>query len=113
MNRAVEWLKKNFAWVLPALLWAAPLLFLGVFFFWPLAKIFGAAVAWLQGAGLQISREAVLRPLGFTVWQAALSTLLTMALGLPGAFVLGRYTFRGKKLLTVLTTIPLDRKSVV
>jgi len=113
MNRAVEWLKKNFAWVLPALLWAAPLLFLGVFFFWPLAKIFGAAVAWLQGAGLQISREAVLRPLGFTVWQAALSTLLTMALGLPGAFVLGRYTFRGKKLLTVLTTIPFILPTVV
>lgn len=113
MNRAVERLKKNFAWVLPALLWAAPLLFLGVFFFWPLAKIFGAAVAWLQGAGLQISREAVLRPLGFTVWQAALSTLLTMALGLPGAFVLGRYTFRGKKLLTVLTTIPFILPTVV
>ena len=33
----------------------------------------------------------------FTVWQAALSTVLTLAVGLPGAYVLSRYRFRGRR----------------
>jgi thiamine transport system permease protein len=41
----------------------------------------------------------------FTFWQAALSTLLTLALGLPGAYLLGRFDFRGKSLVRALTAV--------
>lgn len=99
--------------VLRVLLWATPLTFLLLFFFWPLGRIFGAAFEWLRVGGLQVSAEAVLRPLGFTFWQAGLSTLLTMAIGLPAAFVLGRYAWRGKQVLMVLTTLPFVLPTVV
>jgi thiamine transport system permease protein len=46
------------------------------------------------------------RVLWFTTWQALLSTILTLAIGLPGAHVFARYRFPGKSLLQALTTIP-------
>ena len=44
--------------------------------------------------------------LAFTVWQAALSTLLTIGLALPGAYVFTRFDFPGKSLLLSLATLP-------
>ncbi len=95
-------------------LWALPLLFLAVFFFYPLIAIFRLAVtAFLeQGLGADTLHE-VLQPLEFTFWQAALSTLLTMAVGLPAAYVFGRYRFRGKNALRVITTLPFILPTVV
>jgi len=55
----------------------------------------------------------VLRPLGFTIWQAALSTVLTLLIGLPGAYVFARYTFMGKTMLRILTTLPFILPTVV
>jgi thiamine transport system permease protein len=49
----------------------------------------------------------------FTFYQAILSTLLTLALGLPTAFLFARYTFPGKTLLRVLTAIPFMLPTVV
>src|SRR5574338_1622526 len=53
------------------LLWVLPLIFLLVFFFYPLAAIFriAAQAAGLDGAGANIG-AVVGRSLGFTVWQA-------------------------------------------
>ena len=53
------------------------------------------------------------RALWFTTWQAVLSTALTLALGLPAAFVFARYRFRGKRLLQALTTIPFVLPAMV
>lgn len=49
---------------------------------------------------------AVRSSLSFSLLQAALSSLLALALGLPGAMLLARYRFRGKSLLLALTGIP-------
>jgi thiamine transport system permease protein len=49
----------------------------------------------------------------FTTWQAAISTLLTLALALPGAYVFARYQFPGKNTLRALTTIPFVLPTVV
>ena len=49
----------------------------------------------------------------FTFYQACLSTLLTLIIGLPAAFLFARYTFRGKSLLRVLTAIPFMLPTVV
>jgi len=53
------------------------------------------------------------RVLWFTTWQATLSTLLTLLLGLPAAFVFARYEFRGKSLLRALTSIPFVLPTMV
>lgn len=42
----------------------------------------------------------------FSVWQAGLSTLFTLFIGLPGAYLFARYDFKGKSLLKAITTIP-------
>lgn len=98
----------------PYLLWALPLVFLAVFFFYPLGAIFRLVIEAAGGAGLgwpEVARIA--RPLGFTLVQAALSTLLTLVVGLPAAYVFARYRFPGKGLLRILTTLPFILPTVV
>jgi thiamine transport system permease protein len=51
--------------------------------------------------------------LGFTIWQAALSTLITLMIGIPGAYLFARYQFPGKSLLQALTTIPFVMPTLV
>jgi len=50
---------------------------------------------------------------GFTAYQAALSTLASVALGLPGAYVLARYEFRGRETLRSLTIVPFVLPSIL
>ncbi len=91
-------------------LWLAPLAFLGLFYFYPLASILQISLARSQAGFMApfieaLTSPSILRVLRFTVWQATLSTLLTLIFGLPGAFLLARYQFRGKSLLLALTGI--------
>lgn len=89
-----------------------PLWFLVLFFFYPLGAILARAAS-LPGK-LGLSDLAYLgRVLWFTTWQAALSTLLTLLLGLPGAHVFARYRFPGKSLLQALTTIPFVMPTLI
>ncbi|HEX2979827.1 MAG TPA: ABC transporter permease subunit [Anaerolineaceae bacterium] len=96
------------------LLWALPLLYLAVFFFLPLTAIFREG---LGGGGLDfLSAETwarVARPLQFSILVASLATLLTVLLGVPGAYLFARYQFPLKNLLRVLTTIPFILPTVV
>ncbi|QCC58825.1 iron ABC transporter permease [Natrinema thermotolerans] len=43
---------------------------------------------------------------GFTAYQAALSTVASVALGLPAAYVLATYEFRGRRTVRSLTILP-------
>lgn len=43
---------------------------------------------------------------GFTAYQAALSTVASVALGLPAAYILANYEFRGRQTLRSLTILP-------
>ncbi|MFH2102820.1 MAG: iron ABC transporter permease [Chloroflexota bacterium] len=91
--------------------WLTPSVFLGVFFFYPLMRIFSLSLDFSSlGEGV-LAR--VFPVLGFTVFQASLSTLLTLVIGIPAAFLFGRYSFRGKALLKVLTAIPFMLPTVV
>ncbi len=90
-------------------LWLLPLAFLSVFFFYPLATVFG-----LAGESLtQNIWQVVGSPLAFTIWQAGLSTLLTLLVGLPSAYLFARFSFPGKGLLRILTTVPFILPTVV
>jgi len=53
------------------------------------------------------------RVVGFTVLQAALSTLLTLAVALPAAYIFARYSFRGASVMRALTTIPFLMPTIV
>lgn len=95
---------------LAGLLWAAPLAFLALFYFYPLGSILWVSLqrstAGLAGPFLEaFSSPAILKVLWFTVWQAALSTLLTLLFGLPGAYLFARYEFPGKSLVRALTGV--------
>jgi thiamine transport system permease protein len=101
-----------------AALWAIPIAFLAVFYFYPLGSILlysfsrestGALVALVEA----FSSSIVWEVLGFTIWQAALSTVLTLIIGLPGAFLLARFEFRGKALLRALTGVPFVMPTLV
>ncbi len=95
-------------------LWLPPLLFLLIFYFTPLFSILSLAGEALLREGLAAGLGARLwRPLRFTLWQAGLSTALTLLVGLPGAYLFGRFTFPGKGWLRVLTTLPFILPTVV
>ena len=95
---------------LPAALWVAPLTFLALFYFYPLWGILSASFERSAG-GLAapfleaLNSSSIRGVLWFTIWQAALSTILTLLFGLPAAYLLARYTFRGKSLILALTGI--------
>lgn len=95
-------------------LWAAPLLFIGWFFYQPLLAIFRLVLQTIQSDGFTANLALrVGRPLLFTFWQAGLSTLLTFVVGVPAAYVFARFDFRGKRVLRVLTTLPFILPTVV
>ncbi len=103
---------------IPPLLYALPLIFLGLFFFYPLARILGVSFGadgrlTLAAIGETVAQPFFWRVLWFTTWQAAASTGLTLILGLPLAYVFARYAFPGKALLRALTTIPFVMPTVV
>ncbi len=106
-------MRKNLA----GLLWFLPLAFLALFYFYPLASIlalsFGRGLTVMQPFVQIFLSGSILGIAWFTIWQAALSTLLTLALGLPAAYLLARYKFRGKSFLRALSGIPFVLPTLV
>ncbi|MFN2109660.1 MAG: ABC transporter permease, partial [Anaerolineae bacterium] len=102
----------------PYALLALPLLFLLIFYFYPLVTILQVSLTWDGGPAFdallaRLFSPTTLRTLGFTLGQALLSTALTLLLGLPGAYIFARYDFPGKRLLNALTTVPFVLPTVV
>lgn len=95
-----------------ALLGLAPGLFVALFFAWPVAAIIARG---LSGGGLlDVVRDRTLQRVAwFTLWQAVLSTIAAVGLGLPLAFVLARYRFRGRSIVESLMVVPFVLPTVV
>jgi thiamine transport system permease protein len=90
----------------------APLAFLGLFFAYPLVTILKRGLGesiptdvWLDSGTLHI--------VWFTTWQAAVSTMLTLAAGLPLAWATARLSFRGRGLVRALVVVPFVLPTVV
>ena len=100
------------AWRLLTL--GAPLAFLALFFVYPVAAIVERG---LRGAGdppLDVLTDPLTREIvWFTMWQALASTALTIAVALPAAYVLGRYRFRGRSVVSALVVVPFVLPTVV
>lgn len=63
--------------------------------------------------GRFFSTNYYLKTLWFTFWQAAVSTILTLVVALPGAYIFARYRFPGKTLLQAFATVPFVLPTVV
>lgn len=97
----------------------APLIFLAIFFYFPLLSMlkegFVDAPGHLTGKYILATlQDAVTRRvIVFTLQQAVLSTLLTLLLGLPGAYLVAKYEFPGKSLLKAVTTAPFVLPAII
>ncbi|MEZ0396465.1 MAG: iron ABC transporter permease [Anaerolineales bacterium] len=92
-------------------LWLPALLFLAVFFFYPLARILTLSLDPAALSPASLGRAASV--FAFTFFQAALSALLTLLVGLPAAWLFARYDFRARAWLRALTAIPFMLPTVV
>ncbi|QPC85212.1 iron ABC transporter permease [Phototrophicus methaneseepsis] len=95
-----------------------PVLFLGIFFVYPLVSIFDLSlrpdgVLDLSGFLRLATSDYYRDTLWFTLLQASLSTLLTIILAIPGAYVFVHYRFPGRSLLMSLMTLPFVLPTVV
>lgn len=88
---------------------------MGLFFVWPIVGVLSRGLSdGLLGPVVEVfgsdSRRSVL---WFTFWQAAASTLLTVAVALPGAAAVARLRFRGRRMVRALVTVPFVLPTVV
>jgi thiamine transport system permease protein len=95
-----------------------PVAFLGVFFALPVGTIVLTGLRPdgsfdLAAVGGVLTDPGVRGVVWFTVWQATLSTLLTLAVGMPGAYVLARLRFPGRSLLRAGVMVPFVLPTVV
>ena len=89
-----------------------PLGFLAVFFVWPLVAIFARSLR--ASALVDVITDPVFRRVAwFTLWQAVVSTVLTLAVGMPAAYVVARYDFPGRRLFRAFVTVPFVLPTVV
>ncbi len=95
-----------------------PLVYLAVFFLYPL----GAILARSLDADPFIGFGPFSRLLGdsyylgriwFTIWQATVSTMLTVAVGLPVAYLFAKHEFPGKTVLKAVSTVPFIMPTIV
>ncbi|MGC0251900.1 ABC transporter permease [Pseudactinotalea sp. Z1748] len=109
-----RWLRGG-VWVLAA---AVPLVFLAIFFAWPVTTLvlrgFVPDGSWdLSGFTEVFARPRTWRILFLTIALGVLGTVFSVVLGVPGAYVLYRRTFRGQRILRALITIPFVLPTVV
>jgi len=97
------------------LFWIIPILFMAGFYFLPMASILKHA--FVSGSDSlftnQINRTIAGRVVSFTFYQAFLSTFITLLVGIPSSYLFGRFSFRGKNLLRILSTLPFILPTVV
>ncbi|RLM56800.1 iron ABC transporter permease [Halobellus sp. Atlit-31R] len=98
---------------------AATGLLLLVVFYYPVATVFVDAVL-ADGrptiaplVSVLTSRFYLVDIFGFTAYQAVLSTIASVVLGLPGAWLLARFEFRGRETLRSLTILPFVMPSIM
>ncbi len=109
--------RRGVSW--PLVLGAVPVGFTAVFFAWPVVAIVHRGL--VDDAG-RFDPAAILalwwtpevgRLVAFTLGQAAASTALTLALGMPVAWLLARVQLPGKTLVRVVVTVPFVLPTVV
>ena len=83
-----------------------------VFYAWPLATLV-ARVVRARTIGDAFAAPGLGRVVWFTVWQAVVSTALTLAAAMAPAYVLARYRFPGRRAVLAIVTVPFMLPTVV
>ncbi len=101
-----------------AILVGIPLGFITIFFVYPVASIIWRGLTpddslSLQALGDVFLNQDLRKVAWFTLWQAAVSTVVTVIVALPGAYVMSQYRFRGRSILRAAITVPLILPTVV
>ena len=95
---------------------ALPVGFLAVFFAWPMVAILRRSLL-VDGAldvPLDVLSASSTREIAwFTLWQATVSTALTLLAGMPLAWALSRFSFPGRSLVEALVLVPFVLPTVV
>ncbi len=95
---------------------AVPVGFLLLFFGFPVVTLlltaFGQDEALVQ-IWAALGNTRVGGVLWFTLWQAVCSTLLTLAIALPGCWVMARFRFRGRGVVSALAVVAFVMPTVV
>ena len=104
--------------VLWVILSGVPLGFISIFFLYPVASIIWRGltpddVLSLAALGDVFTDGALRKVAWFTLWQAAVSTVVTVLVALPGAYIMSQYRFRGRSILRAAITVPLILPTVV
>jgi len=97
---------------------AVPVAFLGVFFALPAATIVATGLradgGWDLGVVAEVlGSDSTRRVAWFTLWQAVASTVATVAVALPAAWLVGRVRFRGRSLVVAALVVPFVLPTVV
>lgn len=95
-----------------------PLAFLAVFFAWPVGAIIARGLhqhgRWdLSPISDVLTDPSIRRVAWFTLWESALSTLVCVVIGLPGAAMFASLRFRGRRVLWSLLLVPFVMPTVV
>ncbi|MDO5726551.1 MAG: iron ABC transporter permease [Bowdeniella nasicola] len=104
------------AWIIAA---GVPLVFLALFFAWPAANLVARgfisehATIDLSAFGEVFSRARTWRIIWLTIAMATSATIISVILGIPGAYVLYRLAFRGQLFIRGLVSIPFVLPTVV
>ncbi|WP_328705189.1 iron ABC transporter permease [Actinomyces faecalis] len=106
---------QRLGWTLAVVL---PVVFLAVFFAWPVASLMARGLAPegsldLSGFAEVLARPRTWRIIRQTLLQAGAATAICVLLGVPGACVLYRRRFPGRDLLRAVVTVPFVLPSVV
>lgn len=104
MRRRIRW-----GWALVA---AVPTVFVGYFFVYPLLRILALGLSGLDLGASGVSARLA-RVGWFTLWQAVLSTVLTLLAAAPMTWAVSQFEFRGRRLATALVAVPFVLPTVV
>jgi len=90
-----------------------PLFILPVFMVLRQAFVNDANVFSLAVFATLLKSSYIWRITGFTTLQALLSTLLAIAIGLPGAYLLSQFKFKGKFIIRAVSAVPFVLPSII
>ena len=90
----------------------APVAFLSVFFVVPVANTFLRFFQFSE-FGNVLGNQSLRGVAWFSLWQALISTIATLAIGLPATWALSRFTFRGSRIARGILTAPFVLPAVV
>ena len=90
----------------------APVVFLSVFFIVPVTN---ALLRFFRFSAFSdvLSNQSLRGVAWFSLWEATISTLATLAIGLPVTWALSRFTFRGSRIARGILTAPFVLPAVV